>query len=60
MQLVSKVESEAKVFPVSRASVTADFIPNLMAACEITFTRRSGPGGWESLRVASGGSGPSG
>lgn len=31
-QEVSKVEGEAKVFPISRASVTADFMPKLMAA----------------------------
>ncbi|MCX6955007.1 MAG: c-type cytochrome [Verrucomicrobia bacterium] len=32
MQEVSKVEAEAKVWPISRASVSADFIPSLMNA----------------------------
>lgn len=32
VQETSKVEAEAKVFPISRAAVTADFMPKLMAA----------------------------
>ena len=43
MQEVSKVEAEAKVWPISRASVSADFIPNLMNAPHAgTFTSACG------------------
>lgn len=50
-QTVSKVTSEARVFPVSRANVTADFIPDLMgkphsgtftSACGLTVFDGSG------------------
>ncbi|MES2696268.1 MAG: PVC-type heme-binding CxxCH protein [Verrucomicrobiota bacterium] len=42
-QEVSKVEAEAKVFPISRATIAADFIPKLMAAPHNgTFTSASG------------------
>jgi putative membrane-bound dehydrogenase-like protein len=43
MQEVSKVEAEAKVFPVSRVAITADYIPKLMAAPHAgTFTSACG------------------
>ena len=43
VQEVSKVQSEAKVFPINRATITADFIPSLMAAPHTgTFTSASG------------------
>ncbi len=43
MQEVSKVEAEAKVWPISRASVSADFIPSLMNAPHTgTFTAACG------------------
>ena len=32
VQEVSRVEAEAKVFPLSGASVSADYIPKLMSA----------------------------
>lgn len=42
-QEVSKVEAEAKVWPISRAAVSADFIPKLMGAPHTgTFTSASG------------------
>ncbi|MBI5766436.1 MAG: c-type cytochrome [Verrucomicrobia bacterium] len=42
-QEVSKVEAEAKVWPISGAAVTADFIPNLMNAPHTgTFTSACG------------------
>lgn len=42
-QEVSKVEAEARVFPISGASITADFMPKLMAAPHAgTFTSASG------------------
>ena len=42
-QEVSKVEAEAKVFPISGATITADFIPKLIAAPHTgTFTSASG------------------
>jgi putative membrane-bound dehydrogenase-like protein len=42
-QEVSKVEAEARVWPISRAAVTADFIPNLMNAPHTgTFTSACG------------------
>jgi putative membrane-bound dehydrogenase-like protein len=42
-QDVSRVESEAKVFPISRATISADFIPKLMGAPHTgTFTSASG------------------
>lgn len=42
-QEVSKVEAAAKVYPLSRASVTADFIPKLMATPHSgTFTSACG------------------
>lgn len=42
-QEVSKVEVEAKVFPISRATITADFTPKLMTAPHTgTFTSASG------------------
>ena len=42
-QEVSKVEAEAKVFPISRASVTADFMPRFMGAPHSgTFTSACG------------------
>jgi len=42
-QEVSKVEAEAKVWPISRATISADFIPRLMAAPHSgTFTAASG------------------
>src|SRR5215207_9695310 len=41
-QEVSKVEAEAKVFPISRATISADFIPKLMGAPHTgTFTSAS-------------------
>ncbi|MBL9200605.1 MAG: c-type cytochrome [Opitutaceae bacterium] len=43
MQEVSKVQAEAKVLPISRASITADFIPKLMATPHTgTFTSACG------------------
>ncbi|MDP3068818.1 MAG: c-type cytochrome [Opitutaceae bacterium] len=43
MQEVSKVQAEAKVLPISRASITADFIPKLMGAPHTgTFTSACG------------------
>ncbi|MDO8545613.1 MAG: HEAT repeat domain-containing protein [Opitutaceae bacterium] len=43
VQEVSKVESQAKVFPISRANVTADFMPKLMGAPHAgTFTAACG------------------
>ncbi len=43
MQAVSKVEAEARVWPISGASVSADFIPGLMAAPHAgTFTSACG------------------
>lgn len=43
MQEVSKVQAEAKVMPISGASITADFIPKLMAAPHTgTFTSACG------------------
>ncbi|MEO6246425.1 MAG: PVC-type heme-binding CxxCH protein, partial [Opitutaceae bacterium] len=43
MQEVSKVEAEAKVFPISRAAITAEYMPKLMAAPHTgTFTSASG------------------
>ena len=43
VQEVSKVQAEAAVFPISRATITADFIPSLMAAPHAgTFTSASG------------------
>ncbi len=43
MQEVSKVEAEAKVFPISRAVITAEYIPKLMAAPHTgTFTSACG------------------
>lgn len=43
MQEVSKVQAEAKVFRISRATVTADFAPNLMSAPHAgTFTSACG------------------
>ena len=43
VQDVSKVQAEATVFPLSRATITADFIPSLMAAPHSgTFTAASG------------------
>jgi putative membrane-bound dehydrogenase-like protein len=43
VQEVSKVEAEAKVFPISKAVITADFIPKLMAAPHAgTFTSACG------------------
>ncbi len=42
-QEVSKVEAEAKVFPISRVAITADYIPKLMAAPHAgTFTSACG------------------
>lgn len=42
-QEVSKVEAAAKVYPLSRAAVTADYMPRLMAAPHSgTFTSASG------------------
>jgi putative membrane-bound dehydrogenase-like protein len=42
-QEVSRVEAEAKVYPISGAAVTADFIPKLMGAPHVgTFTSASG------------------
>lgn len=42
-QEVSKVEAEAKVFPISRATISADFIPKLMGAPHTgTFTSACG------------------
>jgi putative membrane-bound dehydrogenase-like protein len=42
-QEVSKVEAQAKVFPISRATISADFIPKLMGAPHTgTFTSASG------------------
>ena len=43
MQQVSKVEAEAKVFPISRAAISADYIPKLMGAPHTgTFTSACG------------------
>lgn len=43
VQEVSRVQAEAKVFPISRATISADFIPSLMAAPHAgTFTSASG------------------
>ncbi len=43
VQEVSKVQADAKVFPINRATITADFIPSLMAAPHSgTFTSASG------------------
>ena len=43
VQEVSKVQAEARVFPINRATITADFIPSLMAAPHTgTFTSASG------------------
>ncbi|MBL9190322.1 MAG: c-type cytochrome [Opitutaceae bacterium] len=43
MQEVSKVQAEAKVLPISRAAITADFIPKLMGAPHTgTFTSACG------------------
>ncbi len=43
MQEVSKVQAEAKVLPISGASITADFIPKLMGAPHTgTFTSACG------------------
>ena len=42
-QEVSKVEAEAKVFPISRSTIAADFIPKLMSAPHSgTFTSACG------------------
>ena len=42
-QEVSKVEAEAKVWPISRATISADFIPRLMGTPHTgTFTAASG------------------
>lgn len=42
-QEVSKVEAEAKVWPISRATISADFIPRLMGTPHTgTFTSASG------------------
>jgi len=43
VQEVSQVQSDAKVFPISHATISADFIPSLMAAPHAgTFTSASG------------------
>lgn len=52
-QEVSRVEAEAKVWPISRATISADFVPALMAAPHTgTFTSASGVLVWGGTGLA--------